>query len=170
MDFFGALTTVWRRLGLGCFWGLQGRVGGGSLHHSGWQHPSALHFHLLEDKLYLFFPLSLHAQPTTELLRQSPGRTQPFPNDEGCSATELKFPYVIAQIDILFLFGHWVWDGGNFYMTFKSWDLTVQSHGFEYLFHFLPRGLEQVSPLHTDSWIQPVSQQNLLRHLLYARH
>ena len=27
MDFFGALTTVWRRLGLGCFWGRQGGLG-----------------------------------------------------------------------------------------------------------------------------------------------
>lgn len=87
MDFFGALTRVWRRLGLV----LLGTLRWGLFTPPGWQPPSALDYPLLEDRLYLFLPLSLHALPSTELLLQGPGGIQPFPNDERCFAMELKF-------------------------------------------------------------------------------
>lgn len=36
-----------------------------------------------------FFPSTLHTMTSTQLFRQSPERTQPFPSDKECSGTEL---------------------------------------------------------------------------------
>lgn len=121
--FLQSFDHVWRRLGLGCFRGPPGQelfmpLGVATPQCFIW--PSSW-----GRSPRLFFPLSHHTLPSTELPRQSPGSIQPFSSVEGCFATKLRFPRLIAQIDTLFLFGCWARGGGNFSLT--VWELGLDT-------------------------------------------
>lgn len=89
MDFFfRALTTVGRRLGLkvsetsGVGVLLTPPVGGNTPVHD-------IAIFLRIGSISFFSFSTLHTMTSTQLLRQSPERTQPFPSDKECSGTEL---------------------------------------------------------------------------------
>ena len=104
MDFFRALTTVRRRLGLGCFWG-----------HQGWGvalytpqrgntpvHDIAIFLRTgsISFSLQHFTPCQVHSSLDRALKELN---ISPVIKD----ALAWSFNYhVIAQIDLLFLFGH----------------------------------------------------------------
>ena len=119
-DFLGALTMVWRRLGLGSF-----------RSHQGWV-LTPLRLETTQGfRLALCFSSfnSSHLH-STKLCGESPGGMQPFPKGGIHFAVELKFPQrlklcTLAARRILLFISTYCFDVGaghgvNFYMTFET--------------------------------------------------
>lgn len=155
---------VWRRLGLGSFGAHQGWV----LAPLGLEPTQG--FRLAP----CFSSFNTSHLRSTKLSGQSPGGLQPFPSGGRCFAVELKFPQrlklgTLAAKRILLFISTYCFDLGTGHRVkeistghLRPWAEQSHNHGLQSQFYILPTHfVSAVSPLCTDPFIHPVSQQIL---------